>query len=102
MSNIFKSYAALEPKGKLEPFEFDAGELGDEEIEIKVSHCGICHSDLSMVNNEWVMTQYPFVGGHEAVGEVVAVGPNTKSIAVGDRVGLGWNAETCMKCEQCL
>ena len=102
MGNIFKSYAAQEAKGKLELFEFDAGEIGPEEVEIKVSHCGICYSDLSMWNNDWRMTTYPFVGGHEAIGEVVAVGANAKGIAVGDRVGVGWNAETCMKCEQCL
>lgn len=102
MSNIIRGFAAHEPTGKFQAFEYDAGELGPEEVEIKVSHCGICHSDLSMRNNEWMMTKYPFVGGHEAVGEVVAVGENSKGLAVGDRVGVGWNAETCMKCEQCL
>jgi len=102
MSEKIKAYAAFEPKGKFEPFEFDAGELKSEEIEIKVSYCGLCHSDLSMLNNEWEMTAYPFVGGHEAVGEIVAAGENVKGVKVGDKVGLGWNAETCMQCEQCL
>ncbi len=102
MSEKIKAFAASEPKGKFEPFEFDAGELGSEEVEIKVSHCGICHSDLSMLNNDWAMTVYPFVGGHEAVGEIVAVGENVKGVSVGDKVGLGWNAESCMHCEQCL
>lgn len=102
MSEKIKAYAAKEPKGKFEFFEFDAGELRPEEIEIKVSHCGLCHSDVSMLNNDWGMTTYPFVGGHEAVGEVVAVGANVKGVSVGDKVGLGWNAETCMQCEQCL
>ena len=64
----------MEPKGKFEPFEFEAGELGNEEVEIKVAYGGLCHSDLSMLNNEWMMTKYPFVGGHEAVGEIVAAG----------------------------
>lgn len=102
MSEKIKAFAAFEPKGKFQPFEFEAGELGSEEVEIKVSHCGVCHSDLSMLNNEWAMTQYPFVGGHEAVGEVVAAGENVKGVKVGDKVGLGWNSETCMQCEQCL
>lgn len=102
MSNIFKAYAANEPRGEFRPFEYDAGELGAEEVEIRVEYCGICHSDLSMRNNDWMMTEYPFVGGHEAVGRVVAAGPNVKGIAVGDRVGVGWNAETCMQCEHCL
>ena len=74
MSEKIKTYAAMEPKGKFEPFQFEAGELGNEEVEIQVAYGGLCHSDLSMLNNEWGMTTYPFVGGHEAVGEVVAVG----------------------------
>lgn len=102
MSEKIKAYAAAEAKAKFEPFEYDAGEPGAEEVEIKVSHCGICHSDLSMLNNDWAMTVYPFVGGHEAVGEIVAVGENVKGLRLGDKVGLGWNAESCMHCEQCL
>jgi uncharacterized zinc-type alcohol dehydrogenase-like protein len=102
MENKFKAFAASEPKGKFQPFEFEAGELGKEQVEIKVSHCGICHSDLSMLNNDWGMTVYPFVGGHEAVGEIVAVGENVKGVNIGDKVGLGWNSETCGFCEQCV
>ena len=75
---------------------------GKDEVEIKVSHCGICHSDLSMRNNDWGMTEYPFVGGHEAVGEIVALGENAKGLSVGDKVGLGWNAKTCGHCRHCL
>ena len=102
MGNKIKAYAASEPKGKFEPFEFDAGELGDEQVEIKVLWCGICHSDLSMRNNDWQMTEYPFVGGHEAVGEIVAAGANVKGVKVGDKVGLGWNSGSCGHCEQCI
>lgn len=102
MSETIKAYAAREPKGKFTAFEFEAGELGKEEVEIKVRYGGLCHSDLSMLNNEWGITVYPFVGGHEAVGEITAVGDNVKKVAVGDTVGLGWNAETCGFCENCL
>ena len=70
---IIHGYAASEAKGSLKPFEFDLGELGPEEVEIKVTHCGICHSDLSMLDNEWGMSKYPFVPGHEAAGTVVAM-----------------------------
>jgi alcohol/geraniol dehydrogenase (NADP+) len=97
-----KAFAANEPKGKFEPFEFELGELGDEQVEIKVHSCGICHSDLSMRNNEWGMTAFPFVGGHEAVGEITALGRNAKGLKIGDIVGLGWNAETCGYCEYCI
>lgn len=102
MSNKIKAYAANEVAGKFEPFEYDAGELGAEQVEIKVSHCGICHSDLSMLKNEWMMTQFPFVGGHEVVGEVVAMGENTKGLEIGDKVGLGWNSATCGHCDNCI
>jgi alcohol/geraniol dehydrogenase (NADP+) len=102
MERRIKALAAREPRGKLEPFEFKAGELGPEQVEIKVSHCGICHSDLSMRDNEWQMTVYPFVPGHEAVGEIVATGDRVKNLKIGDKVGLGWFSETDMTCPQCL
>ena len=102
MSEKIQSYAAMEAGGKLEKFEFEAGELGSEEIEIDVEYCGICHSDLSMLNNDWMITEYPFVGGHEVVGKVAATGENVKGLSVGDTVGLGWNAETCGHCDNCI
>jgi uncharacterized zinc-type alcohol dehydrogenase-like protein len=97
-----RAFAAQGPKGELKPFEFEPGPLGDEEVEIAVSHCGVCHSDLSMLDNEWGMTKYPFVPGHEAVGTVRAVGPRVATVKPGDRVGLGWYARTCMRCRQCM
>ena len=72
MSTI-KAWAAHTAGGKLEPFEYDPGPLGEEEVEIAVEHCGICHSDMSLLDNEWGMTSYPFVPGHEATGRVVAM-----------------------------
>src|SRR5947208_621821 len=98
----FKAYGALRPNGPLEPFSFDPGELGPEEVEIKVSHCGLCHSDLSMLDNEWGMSQYPFVPGHEVTGTVVALGEAAKGLKIGQRVGLGWFSHSCLACHQCL
>ncbi len=102
MAEKIKAYAAMEASGKFQAFEYDPGELGAEQVEIKVTHCGICHSDLSMRNNNWNMTVFPFVGGHEAVGEIIAVGENAKGVSVGDTVGLGWNSGSCMFCRQCM
>ncbi len=96
------AYAALESKGKLESYTYELGELESEQVDIKVNYCGICHSDLSMINNEWGMTQYPLVPGHEIVGEVVATGSAVKSVKVGDYVGLGWLSASCMSCHECL
>ena len=98
----FKAYAASNAKGPLEPFRFDPGPIGPEEVEIQVSHCGICHSDLSMIENEWGMTQYPFVPGHEVTGTVIALGDEAKGLKVGQRVGLGWFAHSCLACHECL
>jgi uncharacterized zinc-type alcohol dehydrogenase-like protein len=97
-----RAFAAHQPKGELKPFEYEPGPLGEEEVEIAVSHCGMCHSDLSMLDNEWGMTKYPFVPGHEATGTVRAVGSRVTSVKPGDRVGLGWYAKSCMGCRQCM
>ena len=96
------AYAAMATGGSLQPFSFDPGEIGPEEVEIKVSHCGICHSDLSMLDNEWGMSQYPFVPGHEVTGTVAALGEAAKGLKLGQRVGLGWFAQSCLACHQCL
>jgi uncharacterized zinc-type alcohol dehydrogenase-like protein len=101
MSEI-RALAARVARGKLEPFSFEAGPLGDEQVEIDVAYCGICHSDLSMLNNEWQIAQYPLVPGHEAIGTVAAVGPKAKLVRVGQSVGLGWNSGSCLHCPQCL
>ncbi|KZS42137.1 alcohol dehydrogenase [Aquimarina aggregata] len=96
------AFAAKEVGGKLEPFQYDLSKIGLEEVDIKVHYCGICHSDLSMLNNDWGITQFPFVPGHEIVGEVTAIGAQVKHISVGDLVGLGWFSESCMYCDQCM
>src|SRR3989454_1674083 len=67
----------------------DLGPFGAEDAEIAVEHCGLCHSDLSVLNNEWGLSQYPAVLGHEVTGRITAIGPNTKGLAVGQRVGAG-------------
>jgi uncharacterized zinc-type alcohol dehydrogenase-like protein len=80
----------------------DLGPLGAEEVEVAVEHCGLCHSDLSILNNEWGISQYPAVLGHEVTGHVTAVGPGAKGVTVGQRVGVGWFAGSCMHCRQCM
>ena len=101
MSEI-RALAASAAGGKLEAFTYDPGPLGDEQVEIEVHYCGICHSDLVMLNNELHMTRFPFVPGHEAIGTVTAVGRGAKNVGLGQTVGLGWNSSSCMSCPQCL
>lgn len=102
MASPIRAYAALRKGEPLVPFEYDPGPLGDDEVEVRVSSCGICHSDLSMLDNEWGMTQYPLVPGHEVAGTVLAVGGAVRNVAVGDKVGVGWISGSCMGCHECL
>jgi uncharacterized zinc-type alcohol dehydrogenase-like protein len=80
----------------------DLGPLGAEDIEVAVEHCGLCHSDLSVLNNDWGISQYPAILGHEVTGRVTAVGPNTKGLMIGQLVGIGWNSGSDMYCRQCM
>jgi alcohol/geraniol dehydrogenase (NADP+) len=98
----FQAYAASKKGGKLEPFEFSPGPLRDEQVEIEISHCGLCHSDISMIDNEWDESSYPLVPGHEVVGKVIAAGDRTQNVRVGQYVGLGWYSASCLHCRQCL
>lgn len=102
MSDPIKAYAANAKGGALEPFEFDPGPLRGEQVEIAVDYCGLCHSDLSMLDNAWGQSKYPLVPGHEVAGRIVAVGDQAKGLKVGQRVGLGWFSQSCMACSQCL
>ena len=83
------------------PYHYDPGMLGPHEVEIAISHCGICHSDLHLISNDWGVSQYPFIPGHEIIGTVAAVGDAVRLLAVGQRVGLGWQSNSCGECEWC-
>ena len=101
---IIKSYAAHEAGAALELYEYDAGELKPEDVEVEVEYCGICHSDLSMIDNEWGMSTYPLIAGHEVIGRISALGASAqnKGLKVGQRVGIGWTASSCEHCDACI
>jgi len=99
---MINAYAAHAVGGKLEALAFDPGPLGPDEVEIDVEYCGICHSDLSMIDNEWGVAQYPLIAGHEAVGTIAALGETVKHLEIGRRVGLGWFSRSCLTCEWCV
>lgn len=101
MSDI-QAYAAMEAGGKLEPYTYNPGALPANHVEVEISACGLCHSDLSMVNNDWGASQYPLVPGHEAVGKISKVGEAVKHLEVGQTVGIGWTSQTCQHCSPCL
>ena len=75
---------------------------GADEVLLEVLYCGLCHSDLSMLDDAWGMSAYPLVAGHEAVGRVVAVGDGVDAAHIGELRGLGWFAGSCGHCPQCL
>lgn len=98
----FNAYAATEAGGQLAPFAYDPGPIGADEVEIKVTACGVCHSDVSMINNDWRASRYPLVPGHEVVGEIAALGSGVSHLKVGQMVGVGWTSHSCQTCSPCL
>lgn len=94
--------AAHAAGAELLSYRYDPGKLGAHEVEIAITHCGICHSDLHLIANDWGISQYPFIPGHEIIGKVNAAGSEVKSIEVGQRVGLGWQSNSCGHCEWCI
>ncbi len=98
---VIDAWVAPTAKQKFVKQPVDLGPLGAEEVEVQVEHCGICHSDLSVLNDDWGMSTYPAVLGHEAVGTVVEVGAAAKGLRAGQRVGIGWTAGSCMHCRPC-
>ncbi len=95
------AYAAQQAGGPLEKFSYEVRDLKPNEVEIDVLHCGICHSDLSMIDNEWGMSKYPLVAGHEVIGRVAAVGSQVSRLEAGMTVGLGWHSGYCGECACC-
>lgn len=96
------SYAAFEPGGKLQPYTFTPSDFEPDDIEIKVSHCGICHSDIHMIDNDWDISAYPLIPGHEIVGVITDGGNNVEPSVFGRRVGVGWQSNSCHECEWCV
>ncbi len=96
-----KAYAARAAKGRLEPFEYEPGPLGPHEVEVRVESCGICHSDVGMIDNDFGFSTYPLVPGHEVIGTIAAVGSQVDAARAGQRVGVGWHCGSCGHCEWC-
>lgn len=99
---LINAYAAMKAGEKLQPYQYDPGALGADDVEIDVQHCGICHSDVSVIDNEWGMSDYPLVPGHEVIGTVSAVGDAVTTLKAGQTVGVGWHAGYCGTCGSCM
>lgn len=95
------AYAASDAGSQLEKFSYDLGDLSPNEVEIDILYCGLCHSDLSMIDNQWGISQFPLVAGHEIIGKVSALGSNVRNVQKGMNVGLGWHSGYCGHCSSC-
>ncbi|MDB4988222.1 MAG: zinc-binding dehydrogenase family protein [Myxococcaceae bacterium] len=96
-----KGYAALTAKAPLAPFTFERREPREHDVQIAISHCGVCHSDVHQVRDEWGGSIFPMVPGHEIVGHVSQVGSGVSKFRVGDRVGVGCMVDSCGSCASC-
>ncbi|MBS4078249.1 MULTISPECIES: NADPH-dependent aldehyde reductase Ahr [Pseudomonas] len=98
----FNGWAATAAGAPLERYSYDPGALGEEDVEVAVEYCGVCHSDQSLIDNDWGISRYPFVPGHEVVGKIVRMGPQVRGLKMGQRVGIGWYKGSCMHCSSCI
>lgn len=96
-----KGYAARKANSKLELWNFERREVGNHDVQIEILYCGVCHSDLAQINNEWFEGIFPMIPGHEIVGRVVKVGDLVKNFKVGDLAGVGTLVNSCGHCEHC-
>ncbi len=95
------SYAALKEKDTLKPFEIKRRTVGTKDVQIEIEYCGVCHTDLHFVNNDWNMTEYPVVPGHEIVGRVSEVGSEVTKFSTGDLAAIGCMVNSCGNCQSC-
>jgi alcohol dehydrogenase (NADP+) len=96
-----KGYAAQAATTPVAPFSFERRDPGPHDVQIQILYCGVCHSDLHQVRNEWGNSIYPMVPGHEIVGRVTAVGNHVKKYKEGDLVGVGCLVDSCRECPKC-
>mgnify|MGYP005991191395 CR=1 FL=1 len=102
MGMDINSYASKSKGSELEPHTLDIEPNGTTEVVIKVTHCGLCHSDVHMIDNDWGMSNFPIVPGHEVVGEIVELGSEITHLKKGQRVGVGWQRSACLQCDDCV
>ena len=95
-------YAAFSEKSPLKPFSFKRRDVGDYDVQINILYSGICHTDISFVNNEWNTSKYPMVPGHEVLGKVSYIGKKITQFNIGDLVFPLGTIDACGQCQQCI
>ena len=95
------AYAAFDSKKPLGPFNFERRDPGPRDVQIEILFCGVCHSDIHQVRDEWGASIYPMVPGHEIVGRVTKAGSSVKKLKEGDLAGVGCMVDSCRECPNC-
>jgi alcohol dehydrogenase (NADP+) len=96
-----KGYAAQTPETDLAPWNFERREVGPNDVQINIAYCGVCHSDLHQIKNDWFPGIFPMVPGHEIVGSIIKVGADVKKFSVGNLAGIGCMVDSCRTCDNC-
>ena len=96
-----KGYAAQSPTTDLAPWNFERREMGPHDVQIKISYCGVCHSDLHQIKNDWFPGIFPMVPGHEIVGTIIKTGDSVKKFKTGELAGVGCMVDSCRTCDNC-
>jgi len=96
-----KAYAAQSPTTDLAPWNFERREVGPHDVQIEILYCGVCHSDLHQIKNDWFPGIFPMVPGHEIVGRVIKTGNHVKKFKTNDLAGVGCLVDSCQECENC-
>lgn len=100
--SMISGFAALSRGAPLTPFTYELPPLGENEVRINITHCGLCGTDIQGIDNYYQIVRYPFVPGHEVIGHISEVGVLVPRGRIGERVGVGWQGRACMACEWCL
>lgn len=96
-----KGYAAQDAQTPLAPWSFERREVGPHDVQIDIAYCGVCHSDLHQIKNDWFPGIFPMVPGHEIVGKIVKTGDHVKKFKTGDLAGVGCMVDSCRTCDNC-
>ncbi|MDZ7681980.1 MAG: alcohol dehydrogenase catalytic domain-containing protein [Fodinibius sp.] len=100
MSEV-SAYAAQDPEADLKPFDIERREVTAEDVQIEIEYCGVCHSDIHQVRDDWNNSMYPVVPGHEIIGRVTETGSDVSDFEEGDLVGVGCMVDSCQTCPSC-
>lgn len=99
---MYHSFAAYHPKESLVPHTYSPAPLNPTDVEIEIECCGLCYSDVHLIDNDWNISNYPLIPGHEIIGHIIQAGSQVKNLKAGSRVGVGWQCGACLTCDICL